>query len=239
MRCKADTFLAVAPGSQARIQIWGPEAVVFNPESADTHLLSLPAARLLQALQGRIFSYEELSAAFAAENEGELTAEEADKYLEESIERRLQMFRDGGGDLRQYAAYINVGGGAASVGGSQGNQQLGHGLVLPSHGRSIDEPIDSVATSFLRRGVPVVNMINVVSMANEHGLPIAPTECCAVGDGAIYQGHRLRRSLAVAGILGILMSTTILLRPPTWFSRRWERWGPKGKVASLTPRWMV
>jgi poly-gamma-glutamate system protein len=158
--------------------------------------------------------------------------------LADSIDRRMEIFADPAGGLDRYAAYINIGGGSASVGGTAGNDQLGRGLVLPAQHHRTDKPIDSVAARFLAGGVPVINMIDVVAMAREHGLPIAPTERPAVGDGGVYLSPQYRKSLASGGIVIILMLMTCVVRPPLWVSRGLSRIG-WCRADANEARWMV
>jgi poly-gamma-glutamate system protein len=145
--------------------------------------------------------------------------------LADAIDRRIEIFADPSVSLDRYTAYINIGGGSASVGGTVGNDQLGRGLVLLAQQRRTDKPIDSVASRFLAGGVPVINMIDVVAMAREHGLPIAPPKRPAVGDGGVYMSPQYRKSLASGGIVIILMLMTCVIRPPLWVSRGLSRIG--------------
>ena len=158
--------------------------------------------------------------------------------LTDSIDRRMEIFADASDNLDCYTAYVNVGGGSASVGGTAGNDQLGRGLVLPAQHQRTDKPIDSVASRFLSEGVPVINMIDVVAMARDHGLPIAPTERPAVGVGGVYNSPQYRKSLASGGIVIILMLMTCVVRPPLWVTRGLSRIGRR-QVSTHEPRWMV
>ena len=73
------------------MQFWDSAVVVFTPESADTHLQSVPTARLLTALQERTFSYGELLEGFSLENSSEFTREEAGRYVEEALQRLVEL----------------------------------------------------------------------------------------------------------------------------------------------------
>jgi poly-gamma-glutamate system protein len=158
--------------------------------------------------------------------------------LSDSIDRRMAIFAGPSGSVDRYAAYINIGGGSASVGGTAGNDQLGRGLVRSAQRHRTDPPIDSVASRFLARGVPVINMINVVAMAKEHGLPIAPTERPVVGQGEVYRSPQYRKSLASGGIVFLLMLMTCVVRPPLWVSRSLQKIG-LGHGDADQAKWMV
>ena len=136
--------------------------------------------------------------------------------IEDSIDRRMQLLQRSTGDEDRFAAYVNVGGGSASVGGTRGNEHLGHGLIRPTDLLPTKEPIDSVAMRFLDQGVPVINMIHVVAMAKKHGLPISSSVRPEVGEGGVYVSKGYRKSFAGIGLLMILVATSLVMRPPPW-----------------------
>jgi poly-gamma-glutamate system protein len=157
--------------------------------------------------------------------------------IEDSIHRRMQIFIERAGEISDYAAYINVGGGSASVGGTNGNDQLGHGLIYPATHRRIADPIDSVASRFLAANVPLINMVDVVKLAQCHGLPVAPIVRPEIGQGDVYTSPTIRRSLAILGIALILAMTAVVVRPPVRASQ-WLATVRGGRLVS-EPRWMV
>ncbi|MFG0266406.1 MAG: poly-gamma-glutamate system protein [Rhodopirellula sp. JB055] len=147
----------------------------------------------------------------------------------DAIERRMLAYSKAAED-ETYAAYINVGGGDASVGGTEGNNSIGEGLIRPKQLATIQkkasspEAVDCVATRFLASGVPVINMINVVALANQYGLPIASTTKVEVGHGTVYTIIDPRRVLALIGIFFITAATAIVVKPPhrltKWLQKR-------------------
>lgn len=161
--------------------------------------------------------------------------------MEEAIQRRVELFAQAAevNDISEgYVAYINVGGGAASVGGTDGNDSLGSGIISPKGLAEIEEPVDSVAVRFLSSDVPVINMINVVHVAKQHGLAIAPVIRPAVGEGNVYASRRYRKSLAIAGMLLIILATSVIVRPPVWLTRRLKEIGFI-RSGNSEPQWMV
>ena len=165
---------------------------------------------------------------------------ECDSF-ESAIDERMKLFAGaiGNNELRDgYVAYINVGGGAASVGGTVGNDLWGSGVVAPKRLSQIEEPIDSVAARFLADGVPLINMINVVHVAQKHGLAIAPIVRPAVGEGNVYASRRYRKPLALTGILLIILATSLVVRPPVWLTQGMIDIGFI-RSAEDEPKWMV
>jgi poly-gamma-glutamate system protein len=155
---------------------------------------------------------------------------------QDAISRRMNLYGSAAnGELDSYVAYINVGGGEASVAGTIGNDAIGEGLIWPRELRSIrlrvndDAKVDCCATRFLDQGVPVINMINVVRMAKKFGMPVASQTINPVGQGNMYSNGVSVRLLALLGIAAILAATWATARPPvTWLPKSWVKYLPAG-----------
>jgi poly-gamma-glutamate system protein len=157
--------------------------------------------------------------------------------LEDSIDQRMEAFFRSA-ENEPIAAYINVGGGAASVGGTEGNDVWGSGLITPDVLKSKTEQPDCVATRFLQNGVPLINMIHSVSMARRYKLVIAGVTAPVIGESAVYQSASYRRWLALLGIVMVLGTTWLAVKPPVVFTEMLHRsrsWNEKNEK----PQWMV
>ncbi len=124
--------------------------------------------------------------------------------LKQSIRRRMDAYHVAAAG-RPIKAYVNVGGGAASIHGDDGRAAFGGGLTI---GLPADaESIDCVAARFARQGIPVVNLGNAVALANAFGLPIASEVVPAVGSGEVFGQSRPSRIMAavlLALVLGLV-----------------------------------
>jgi poly-gamma-glutamate system protein len=129
--------------------------------------------------------------------------------LERAVERRIEIFdREAGpGGIK---AFVNVGGGSASVG-----NQMGADLVKPGVNRTL--PLYNwtqrgVMQFYARRGVPIIHVLNVESIAREYGLPLAPDRIPPVGQGEIFyrEGYDLR--IAVPALVAYLVLCFGVLR---------------------------
>lgn len=161
--------------------------------------------------------------------------------LQDAIAQRMRLFAEaiGGKEFsRGYVAYINVGGGSASVGGTEGNDIWGSGLIDPEASDRHDKEMDSVAARFLAEGVPLLNMVNVVHLARANAMPVAPTVRPDVGESGVYVDGRYRKSLVIAGILMILFATCAVVKPPEWFTRGLAKAGVV-RSSKADPEWMV
>ena len=132
--------------------------------------------------------------------------------LSDSIESRMRTYeREAAG--RPIAAYINVGGGAASIHGADGRDAFGPGLTkqLPTQ-----DDIDCVATRMAAAGTPVIHMGNVVALAKSYDLPIAPIEMPTVGEGGVFSRTRPNRLLAGAVLLVVLGMVRVYVWTDWW-----------------------
>lgn len=123
------------------------------------------------------------------------------RNYDDSLEQRMALFDEWVGNER-YAAYINVGGGATSVG-----TKVGKKLFKPGLNRSPPKggpPVDSVMMRFADRGIPVLHFVQIAELAERYGLPVEPDETPAVGGSNVFVKEDYNRWLA-AGILALLL----------------------------------
>ncbi len=102
------------------------------------------------------------------------------RNIEDAIVKRMS-FYDGAIRGRTYKCFVNVGGGVASLGSN-------HGRVLVPR-RSVHRPDrfqlapQGTVALMADRGVPVVHALEIASLARDFGLPVAPDELAAPGEG--------------------------------------------------------
>ena len=80
--------------------------------------------------------------------------------------------------------YVNVGGGAGSVGSALIKKMFSPGLnmTMPKIGRLRD----SMLTRMSKAGIPVINIYYIKKLAERYGLPVKPETPPRVGEGGIY-----------------------------------------------------
>jgi poly-gamma-glutamate system protein len=124
--------------------------------------------------------------------------------LEESIAARMALYeRHAKG--RRIKAFINVGGGVASLGNSINGSLIPSGLSTRLGGGNF--PMKGVLIRFAERGVPVVHLLDIQHLATRYGLPIDPVPLPELGQGPVYFKERYDR-LKLALILIILVGVT-------------------------------
>ncbi|WP_442484378.1 poly-gamma-glutamate system protein [Aeoliella sp. SH292] len=141
-----------------------------------------------------------------------------------AVDERMRLMREEAG-LQAIRAYINVGGGAVSAGTSLGKKLFDAGLNMRPPMRMPPE-LDGVMPRFSKLGVPVINVIDIVSLAERYGLPTAPPlpeELTAIrdqfepGQGAVFVAVDYNRALTVGVLVAIVASLFGFIRSDIGF----------------------
>lgn len=140
------------------------------------------------------------------------------EHIEESIDRRLALYekRSKGQPIK---AYINVGGGIASLG------TVVNGTLIPS-GLSKELPVKNypvrgVLIEMARRGVPIIHLYNIGQMWKEYELPLDPVPMPDIGSGGIFV--RVKYNVVIAWIAVGALAGMILVAG--YIDRRRHRLG--------------
>lgn len=134
-------------------------------------------------------------------NEVPLVLENA---LEKSIRERERLYREACGD-DGVAAYVNLGGGVASLGHSLNGELVPTGAtqLLPQR----NYPVRGTLMRIAADGVPVINLLNVRSLGLRYGLVPFETVLPSPGQGEVFGEVRydlMRTGLVTAIVLGLL-----------------------------------
>lgn len=143
-----------------------------------------------------------------------------------NVDRRMKYYYDEAKGL-PVKAYVNVGGGAVSVGRNVGKRMFHPGVNMrpPRHVREID----GVMPRFILAGTPVIHLVHINSLATQYGLPLstsasraaaesvaAPTIPSA-GQGGVFTGIDYSKPLVLGVLAFILMSLYGFIRSDVGF----------------------
>jgi poly-gamma-glutamate system protein len=128
------------------------------------------------------------------------------KSLADSIRMRMARYDELSED-QPIKAYVNVGGGSASVGTHVGKKQFKPGLnrEVPRAKRLAD----SVMLRFAKRGIPVIHVSRVKLIAERYGLPLDTSREHVIGDSSVFVNVEYDLRLvwaALATILGVMFA---------------------------------
>jgi poly-gamma-glutamate system protein len=131
------------------------------------------------------------------------------KTSTEGTDRRMQIYAEQAGG-RPVKAYINIGGGTASVGSTVNKKLFKPGLNrTPPRGAA---STDSVMSRFANEGVPVIHMVYVTELAQRYGLPLQPSTIPPIGEGAVFTKQEYNIYLAVVVLALIVLAMFAFIR---------------------------
>ncbi|KAB2849298.1 MAG: poly-gamma-glutamate system protein [Ignavibacterium sp.] len=106
-----------------------------------------------------------------------------EEYLERSIEKRMNIYKEHAGN-KPIKAFINVGGGIASLGSVENSQFIPTGLIesLPVK----NYPSSGVLIKMADKKIPVIHLLNVTQLAEKYGLPVSPKPIPLPGSGDVF-----------------------------------------------------
>ncbi|HJM96423.1 MAG TPA: poly-gamma-glutamate system protein [Candidatus Marinimicrobia bacterium] len=111
--------------------------------------------------------------------------------LAENIQERMELLASIH-PISDYEAFINVGGGVASLGTSFNLKLLPPGVVNRTNVTDIFRPggIEGVLPKFAKANVPVLHILNIRSLTEQFNMPFAPIPIPEIGVGNLYAEER-------------------------------------------------
>jgi poly-gamma-glutamate system protein len=130
------------------------------------------------------------------------------KNARDGVGQRMELFKTAakGAPIK---AYVNVGGGTASVGAIRKLRKSLKDGVNTSLSISMAE-IDSVMVRFLKMGIPVINLTSMNKIAHHYDFPIAPATMPRIGQGKPFFRAQYNTYLALAQLIAITILLTIV-----------------------------
>lgn len=99
------------------------------------------------------------------------------------IERRIALYDSVAGD-KAFDAYVNIGGGAGSLGHAINGRLIGTGVRHRLEMK--DYELAGAIIHYGQLGMPIVNIQDIEEIAQQYGLPIAPVPPPEIGTGAVF-----------------------------------------------------
>ena len=129
--------------------------------------------------------------------------------IEESIEERINIFQEHALGER-IKAYVNIGGGRASVGPRTGKKRYKPGLNRKPSQYAMK--VDSVTTRFARDKTPIIHIYRINDLAEIYGLPKSPKMMPKVGGGHIFTKLEYNLFLVAANLVLLLFISYLFLK---------------------------
>jgi poly-gamma-glutamate system protein len=140
------------------------------------------------------------------------------EHIEKSIDRRIELYEKHSRG-RPIKAYINIGGGIASLGTVVNGEIIPSGLSkqLPVK----NYPVRGVIIEMAKRGIPIIHLYNIRQMWRDYELPIDPIPLPEPGSGGIFV--RVKYDMWISWIAVGVLSGMILIAG--YIDRRKHRLG--------------
>jgi poly-gamma-glutamate system protein len=129
-----------------------------------------------------------------------------EKHLENSISRRMEIYEKAG-RKSGVRAFINVGGGIASLGNTINGQLIPSGLT--EHLPMSNFPLHGVIIQMGRKGIPIIHLLNIEQLAAKYGLPSNPVPLPEPGEGGIF--IQKKYNLAITSVATLVLVVVIIL----------------------------
>ena len=128
-----------------------------------------------------------------------------EKHLEESISKRLELY-DEHSKGQPIKAYINVGGGIASLGNTINGKLIPPGLTqfLPMR----NFPVRGVIIQMGLEEIPIIHLLNINTLLAKYGLPASPVPLPEPGVGEIF--IQKKYSVIVTSIATLILIIVII-----------------------------
>lgn len=104
-------------------------------------------------------------------------------HLEKSIQKRMKLY-ELHSKGKAIKAYINVGGGIASLGHTVNSGLIPTGLVRKLPSRNF--PVRGVIVKMGQKGIPIIQLVNIKEMLKKYDLPFNPVPLPEPGQGGIF-----------------------------------------------------
>jgi poly-gamma-glutamate system protein len=129
--------------------------------------------------------------------------------LRSNIERRMEIYEKYSKG-RKYAAYVNVGGGLASLGSSQNGRLIPSGANFDLNLRNF--PARGVVNMMAEKGVPVIHILRLPEIAEKYGLPQDVVPRPVVGEDPIFFKNEYSISSTIIFTLALVVVVWTAIR---------------------------
>ncbi len=125
-------------------------------------------------------------------------------------------------DGHRIQTYINIGGGAGSLGHSINGRLIGTGVRKQLTMRNYQNA--GAIIHYGQKGIPIINIEDINEIATRYGLPVAPVPLPKVGTGDVFVKERYNLAVTWIALLGVIGALVYV----GWISQRQVRLADQG-----------
>jgi poly-gamma-glutamate system protein len=130
-----------------------------------------------------------------------------EEYLEQSINKRMEIYNDHKKN-KPIKAFINVGGGIASLGSTENVQFISSGLSKTLGMKNF--PRRGVLIHMAEENIPIIHLLNITQLALKYGLPVSPTPLPFPGEGEIFIQRQYNMTLTVMVTIFLMIAIALV-----------------------------
>ena len=130
-----------------------------------------------------------------------------EEHLGQSINNRMEIYNNHKKN-KSIKAFINVGGGIASLGSTENVQFISSGLSKTLAMKNF--PRRGVLILMAEENIPVIHLLNITQLANKYGLPISPTPLPFPGEGEIFIQRQYSMTLTISVTIFLMIAIALV-----------------------------
>lgn len=130
-----------------------------------------------------------------------------EEYLGQSINKRMEIYNNYKKN-NSIKAFINVGGGIASLGSTENVQFINSGLSKTLGMKNF--PRRGVLILMAEENIPIIHMLNITQLAGKYGLPVSPTPLPLPGEGEIFIQKQYSMTLTVIVTIFLMIAIALV-----------------------------
>jgi poly-gamma-glutamate system protein len=133
-----------------------------------------------------------------------------EEFIEKSISRRIDIYNYYKKNNR-IKAYINVGGGIASLGSTENAEFIPSGLIESLSIKNF--PSKGVIIKMAEKNIPIIHLLNITQLAEKFGLPVSPKPIPEPGSGEIFikRQYNILLTIGVTGFMSLIILAVFLM----------------------------
>ncbi len=132
-----------------------------------------------------------------------------ERNLDDNIQKRMSLYFDNLEEEQEFAAFINVGGGAVTVGHNLNSRLIPNGLIKNLMKRNY--PSNGVIIEFGRRNIPIIHLLKILEIAEKYNLEIAPEPLPEVGKGALFEEQTYNLLICWIALITLVIILTVII----------------------------
>lgn len=120
--------------------------------------------------------------------------------LQGNIDQRLELFER---NTKEVKAYLNVGGGVASLGSDLNGEKMKNGTNLNV---KLKDFIDKKGVMFemAKKGLPIINLLNLESLMKKYELPMEPIPLPEIGKGKLFYAYKYQVPIVAISLFTLI-----------------------------------